>query len=129
MRADAPAVERWGRDFEGLLARAGTCFGRHDLRSRAGGYVRGLLGRVDRKNGWQVAEYLGDAKPRGVQRALGRARRDAGRLRDEVLCGVVKLRRLCPQAFRPLRGGPTSRTMRFPVASSISCPDERDLDW
>ena len=84
MRTDAPAVERWGRDFEGLLARVGPCFGRHDLRSRAGGYVRGLLGRVDRKNGWQVAEYLGDAKPYGVQRLLGRARWDADRLRDEV---------------------------------------------
>ena len=84
MRTDAPAVERWGRDFEGLLARVGTCFGRHDLRARAGGYVRGLLGRVDRKNGWQVAEYLGDPKPYGVQRLLGRARWDADRLRDEV---------------------------------------------
>jgi SRSO17 transposase len=84
MRTDAPAVERWGRDFEGLLTRVGPCFGRHDLRSRAGGYVRGLLGRVDRKNGWQVAEYLGDPKPYGVQRLLGRARWDADRLRDEV---------------------------------------------
>ena len=84
MRTDAPAVERWGRDFEGLLSRVGRCFGRHDLRARAGGYVRGLLGRVDRKNGWQVAEYLGDAKPYGVQRLLGPARWDAGRLRDEV---------------------------------------------
>jgi SRSO17 transposase len=84
MRTDAPAVERWGRDFDGLLTRVGPCFGRHDLRARAGGYVRGLLGRVDRKNGWQVAEYLGDAKPYGVQRLLGRARWDAERLRDEV---------------------------------------------
>jgi SRSO17 transposase len=84
MRTDAPAVERWGRDFEGLLTRVGPCFGRHDLRARAGRYVRGLLGRVDRKNGWPVAEDLGDAKPYGVQRLLGRARWDAGRLRDEV---------------------------------------------
>jgi SRSO17 transposase len=84
MRRDAPAVERWGRDFKGLLTRVGPCFGRHDLRAPAGGYVRGLLGRVDRKNGWQVAEYLGDPKPYGVQRLLGRARWDADRLRDEV---------------------------------------------
>jgi len=46
--------------------------------------VRGLLGRVDRKNGWQVAEHLGDDKPYGVQRLLGRARWDAGAVRDEV---------------------------------------------
>jgi SRSO17 transposase len=85
MRMDAPAVQRWGEDFKRLLARIGPCFGRRDLRARAGGYVRGLLGRVDRKNGWQVAEYLGDPKPYGVQRLLGRARWDPGAVRDEVL--------------------------------------------
>lgn len=85
MRTDAPAVQRWGEDFMRLLAGVGPCFGRRDLRARAGGYVRGLLGRVDRKNGWQVAEYLGDPKPYGVQRLLGRARWDPHAVRDEVL--------------------------------------------
>ena len=84
MRTEAPVVERWAEDFVSLLERVGPCFGRHDLRARAGGYVRGLLGRVERKNGWQVAEYLGDEKPYGVQRLLGRASWDAGAVRDEV---------------------------------------------
>jgi hypothetical protein len=84
MRTEAPAVERWAEDFGGLLERVGPCFGRRDLRARAGGYVRGLLGRVDRKNGWQVAEYLGDEKPYGVQRLLGRASWDADAVRDEA---------------------------------------------
>lgn len=84
MRTEAPAVERWADDFGSLLERVGPCFGRHDLRARAAGYVRGLLGRVERKNGWQVAEYLGDEKPYGVQRLLGRASWDAGAVRDEV---------------------------------------------
>jgi len=84
MRMEAPLVERWAEDFGRLLERVGPCFGRHDLRARAGGYVRGLLGRVDRKNGWQVAEYLGDDKPYGVQRLLGRASWDADAVRDEV---------------------------------------------
>src|SRR5436305_10602449 len=89
MRTEAPAVERWADDFGRLLGRVGPCFGRHDLRAhdlraRAGGYVRGLLGRVDRKNGRQVAEYLGDEKPYGVQRLLGRASWDADAVRDEV---------------------------------------------
>src|SRR5215207_2223840 len=84
MRTEAPVVERWSEDFGSLLDRVGPCFGRHDLRARAGGYVRGLLGRVERKNGWQVAEYLGDEKPYGVQRLLGRASWDAGAVRDEV---------------------------------------------
>ena len=33
-------------------------------------YLQGLLGRVERKNGWQLAEYAGDATPDGVQRLL-----------------------------------------------------------
>lgn len=80
----AGVVEGWAADFGLLMGRVGPCFSRHDLRGRAEGYVRGLLGRVDRKNGWQVAEYLGDEKPYGVQRLLGRARWDAGEVRDEV---------------------------------------------
>ena len=84
MGTDAVTVEGWAADFGGLMERVGPCFARRDLRARAGGYVRGLLGRVDRKNGWQVAEYLGDATPHGVQRLLGRARWDADRVRDEV---------------------------------------------
>lgn len=84
MRTEATVVERWAEDFEGLLSRVGRCFGRRDLRSRAGGYVRGLLGRVERKNAWQVSELLGDARPYGVQRLLGRAAWDADAVRDEL---------------------------------------------
>jgi SRSO17 transposase len=78
-------VERWADDFAGLWEQAGGCFFRYDLRARAQRYVRGLLGRVERKNGWQVAEYLGDDTPHAVQRLLGRAVWDADQLRDEVL--------------------------------------------
>lgn len=78
------AVEGWAADFDLAMERVGPCFARHDLRGRAAGYVRGLLGRVERKNGWQVAEYLGDDKPYGVQRLLGRARWSADGVRDEV---------------------------------------------
>jgi len=81
---DVPMVEGWGEDFESLMGRVGPCFSRHDLRSRAEGYVRGLLGRVERKNGWQLAEYAGDDTPFGVQRLLGRASWDADEVRDEV---------------------------------------------
>jgi hypothetical protein len=37
-----------------------------------------LLGDAERKNGWQVAEHLGEATPDGVQRLLARADWDAG---------------------------------------------------
>jgi SRSO17 transposase len=77
-------VQDWAGDFGLLMQRVGSCFARHDLRGRAEGYIRALLGRMDRKNGWQMAEYLGDAKPYGVQRLLGRASWHADEVRDEL---------------------------------------------
>ena len=78
-------VKEWGCEFEELWKSVGVCFFRHDLRGRAEGYVRGLLGRIERKNGWQLAEYLGDATPHPVQRLLDRAVWNADTVRDEIL--------------------------------------------
>jgi SRSO17 transposase len=77
-------VYKWADEFDVLWQQTGRCFRRHDLRSRAEGYVQGLLGRIDRKNGWQMAEYLGNKTPHGVQRLLGRASWDAADVRDEL---------------------------------------------
>ncbi len=85
MSMDALSVVGWGQHFELLCQRIAMCFGRRDFRGRAQAYVRGLLGPVKRKNGWQLAEYLGDATPHGVQRLLGPARWDAHAVRDEVI--------------------------------------------
>ena len=81
---DAETVERWDEQFANLWDRMAGCWGRRDLRCRAQAYVRGLLGAVQRKNSWQVAEHVGDTTPHGLQRLLGRARWDADKLRDEV---------------------------------------------
>jgi len=63
----------------------GAVFPRRDLRRQASGYVRGLLGSVERKNSWQLAEHLGHEKPFGIQRLLSRASWDADALRDELI--------------------------------------------
>lgn len=81
---DAKTVRGWSGQFERLTDRVGPCFGRHDLRSQATGYLRGLLGRVERKNSWQLSEHLEQEKPYGLQRLLGRARWDVDELRDEL---------------------------------------------
>ena len=81
---DAMIVGRWHDQFTALWSEMAQCFGRCDLRSRAEAYVRGLLGPVQRKNSWQVAEHVGAATPYGLQRLLGRARWDADALRDEI---------------------------------------------
>jgi len=44
-----------------------------------------LLGPVQRKNGWQLAEYVGDATPHGLQRLLDRARWDPDDVRDALM--------------------------------------------
>jgi SRSO17 transposase len=48
------------------------------------------MGRVERKNSWQLAEAVGDATPHGIQRLLGRARWDADAVRDELRDYVVE---------------------------------------
>src|SRR5215218_6635703 len=46
-------------------------------------YVEGLLGNVERKNGWQLAEYGGYEHPRTIQRVLDRSVWDADAVRDD----------------------------------------------
>ena len=55
---------------ECLHARLGELFVRAEPRRQAGLYLEGLLSAVERKNGWQLAEHLGDARPWRTQRLL-----------------------------------------------------------
>ena len=83
---DANIVSSWDVHFDSLFNdHVGGVFHRRDLRRQARGYVRGLLGSVDRKNSWQLAEHLGQEKPFGIQRLLSRASWDADALRDELI--------------------------------------------
>jgi SRSO17 transposase len=63
-------VSGWRAELEALLARFGRLFVRSEPRGQAGRYLEGLLGPVRRKNGWQLAEHLGDARPWRTQRVL-----------------------------------------------------------
>jgi SRSO17 transposase len=55
----------------------------------AGEYVRGLLGPVERKNGWQLAEQVGHRHPRTIQRVLDRSAWDADAVRDDLCEQVI----------------------------------------
>jgi len=83
-------VERWGRELEEVVLRIGGRFSRREARERARAYLQGLLSPVQRKNGWQLAEQLGDARPYGVQHLLGRSEWDADALRDDLRRYVVE---------------------------------------
>ena len=53
-------------------------------------YIRGLLGELERKNGWTLAEAAGDATPDGMQRLLNFYAWDCDGLRDDVRDIVVE---------------------------------------
>jgi SRSO17 transposase len=84
-RPSAAQVSAWADEIETVGERIGPRFSRSEPRQRAIGYVRGLLGSTERKNGWQLAEHLGDQTPDGVQHLLARADWDADAARDDLL--------------------------------------------
>src|SRR3954467_5736034 len=75
-------VSGWRAELEGLLARFGRLFVRAEPRGEAGRYPEGLLGPIERKNGWQLAEHLGDARPWRTQRVLSHVLWDEAAARD-----------------------------------------------
>ena len=80
----------WAAGLQALHERIAGRFGRREPRQRALAYLRGLLGSVELKNGWQLAEYAGDATPDGVQRLLATYRWDADGVRDDLQGYVVE---------------------------------------
>jgi len=78
------------RALDEVHARIGGSFHRREMRERVRRYLVGLLGRVERKNGWQLAEGLGEAGPQGVQRLFTDADWDAEVVRDELRSYVVE---------------------------------------
>ena len=76
-------------DPDALHARIAPRFRRPEVRARARRYLDGLLGGSRRKNGWQLAEALGERTPDGVQRLLNAAQWDADAVRDDLRDYVV----------------------------------------
>jgi SRSO17 transposase len=77
-------VDRWAGELDAVAARLAPRFARSEPRQRALGYIRGLLSTTERKNGWQLAEHLGDPTPDGVQHLLARADWGADAVRDDL---------------------------------------------
>lgn len=84
-RPTRATVERWADEVAAVGERIGPRFARSEPRRRAVGYIHGLLSDAERKNGWQLAEHLGEATPDGVQHLLARADWDADAVRDDLL--------------------------------------------
>ena len=88
--ADIEEVRAWAAGLEALHARIAGRFVRAEPRRRALAYLRGLLGNVTRKNGWQLAEHAGERTPDGMQRLLATADWDPNGVRDDLRAYVVE---------------------------------------
>ncbi len=83
-------LEQWSAYLEDLHTRIAHRFRRPEVRERLRRYLLGLLGDTRRKNGWQMAEAIGETRPRGTQRLLDGARWDADAVRDDLRGYVVE---------------------------------------
>lgn len=83
-------VRKWGRSSTWSPPGSATDSLTARPRDRVRAYLIGLLGPVQRKNSWQVAEQIGDADPYGVQYLLGRSEWDPDAVRDDLRAYVVE---------------------------------------
>lgn len=81
---DLSLICQAAQTLEELSARLGKYIRRAEVRKRLGCYLKALLSSVERKNGWQMAEALGEADAHGVQRLLQEASWDEEAVRDEL---------------------------------------------
>src|SRR6266700_4212301 len=83
-------VWQWGQELERLHARIVPRFARPEPRRRALAYLQGIVSSQQRKNGWQLAEHAGEARPDGMQRLLNSAVWDANLVRDDLRAYVLE---------------------------------------
>jgi SRSO17 transposase len=86
---DRKTVRSWTEELDAVGERIAPRFARSEVRHRAQAYLRGLLGSVERKNSWQLAEHAGHASPDRLQRLLGAAAWDCHGVREDVRDWVV----------------------------------------
>ena len=80
----------WQAELVALHRRIRKRFVHPEAHRRALSYLKGLLGSVERKNSWQLANHAGDARPDGMQRLLSTYRWDADGVRDDLRDYVVE---------------------------------------
>ncbi len=83
-------VWRWGQELERLHAHIAPRFARPEPRQRALAYLKGIVGSIERKNGWQLAEHAGESRPDGMQRLLNSAIWDEDLVRDDLRAYILE---------------------------------------
>src|SRR6266568_3405713 len=90
LESELSTLRKGAEELAKLHARIAPRFRRAEVRSRARHFLEGLLAPIERKNGWQMAQELGEHGPRGVQRLLGEADWDEDAVRDDLRAYVTE---------------------------------------
>ena len=69
-------------EFNNLMLRFGPVYASEPGFQMGINYVRALLGKTARKNGWQMAEYMGETTPYAIQQFLYRGRFSADTMQN-----------------------------------------------
>lgn len=81
--------EKVEKEMQEIKSRMQKCYYSKSGLNEAEKYIKGLMSRAERKNGWQMSEILGESTPYRMQQFIGRGRWSADELRD-VLQKYVK---------------------------------------
>jgi SRSO17 transposase len=84
------ARETEAEAFAAFYTRFAPLFPRVDIRRQAAKYVHGLLTPGRRKNGWYLANIMGDTIPDATQRLLYKAQWEADAVRDALQRWVIE---------------------------------------
>jgi SRSO17 transposase len=90
-RTTSTDVCHWVQILFRLHERLAPRFARPEPRRRVLAYLQGILSETSRKNGWQLAEHAGEARPDGMQRLLSQAVWDTDGVRDDLRFYALEL--------------------------------------
>ena len=77
-------------EFESLTGWVASLFVHPKSGAHSRQYLEGLLAPIERKNGWTIAEFVGEKEPKAMQRFLNLTAWDADDLRDLNLDYVIE---------------------------------------
>src|SRR4249920_420082 len=83
-------LQDWSTEFESGAARVASLFAHPKSQAHSRQYLEGLLAPIERKNGWTIAEYVGEKEPKAMQRFLNLTVWDADDLRALNLDYVIE---------------------------------------
>ncbi len=81
---DEKRLSGWKRELLRSHGRVAGLFARPEPRALSRAYLQGLLSQCERKNGWQLAEWTGEAAPYRMQHLLDRTRWNADAALDQL---------------------------------------------